>query len=102
MDSHQGARFDVKLISHQALAQYMAHRDYSVRGLADAVALELKRKRINVPVSRSTIGHLRSGLRNTCRPEVAKAIEDVLGAPRGSLFVGKVSPVANNIRRGAA
>lgn len=95
------ARFDVKLISHQALAGYMDHRDFTVRGLADAATVHLKRKRSKATVSRSTVGHLRSGQRSTCGTDVAKAIEDVLGAPRGSLFVGQVSTVSRERKRAA-
>ncbi len=75
-------RFDVRLISHAALAQYMKYRDVSVRDLAKRVGC-----------SPATVGHLRSGARNFVRPEWAKAIEDELDAPRGSLFVPEVSTV---------
>lgn len=80
-------RFAVKLISAQALAQYMKHRDHTVRTLADRVG-----------VSPATIGHLRSGKRKTCKPETAKAIEKALDAPVGSLFVANVSHVAREVR----
>ena len=79
-------RFGVKLISADALAQYMKHRDHTVRTLAARVG-----------VSPATIGHLRSGKRKTCRPQTAKAIEKALDAPSGSLFVGEVSHVAREV-----
>lgn len=75
-------RFDVKLISADALARYMRFRGYSVRRLADRVGC-----------SRATIGHLRSGERGYIRDTWATAIEDALEAPRGSLFVVEVSTV---------
>lgn len=83
-------RFWVKLISAQALAQYMRHRDLSVRALARRVGC-----------SPATIGHLRSGARNTCKSETAKAIERCLDAPAGSLFVLHVSHVSRNTRTAA-
>lgn len=80
-------RFDVRLISAQALAQYMSYREVSVRDLAGRVGC-----------SRATIGHLRSGARTYVRPEWAKAIERSLDAPRGSLFAPEVSTVVRETR----
>ena len=80
-------RFGVKLISAEALAQYMKHRDFTVRTLAARVG-----------VSPATIGHLRSGKRNTCHPDTAKRIEKALDAPTGSLFIANVSHVAREVR----
>lgn len=82
-----GGRFWVKLISNTAFAQYMDHRKFTVRSLAKRVGC-----------SRATIGHLRSGQRDTCRPATAKAIEEALQAPSGSLFVPQVSHVVRNAR----
>lgn len=82
------ARFVVRLISADALAQYMKHRDHTVRSLALAVGGDHLR---------STIGHLRSGRRRTCQPELARRIERALDAPRGSLFVPSVSRVAREV-----
>ena len=81
-------RFELKLISPQALAQYMLTRGFTVRSLAVAVGK---------PKSRSTIGHLRSGKRDTCDPELARQIEKVLNAPKGSLFLPSVSRVAREV-----
>ena len=81
-------RFDVRLISADALARYMSYRDMSVRALA-----------LKVGCSPATIGHLRSGHRDYVRTEWAKAIEDSLEAPRGSLFVPEVSNVTREVRR---
>lgn len=83
-------RFDVKLISAQAFADYMKFRDLSVRSLAERVGC-----------SHSVIGHLRSGERDTCKPETAKRIEKALNAPPGSLFIGKVSRVSREVGRAA-
>lgn len=81
-------RFEVKLISSVALAQFMKHRGHTVRSLAAAVGC-----------SRSLIGHLRSGERDTCHPDTAKKIERALDAPVGSLFVANVSHVAREVGR---
>ena len=94
-------RFEVRLISHQALAQYMGHRGFTVRSLAAAVTFHLKKRNRSASCSPATIGHLRSGKRNTCGPEIARAIEEVLGAPAGSLFVPKVSNVIRDTGRAA-
>lgn len=75
-------RFDVRLISADALAQYMKFRELSVRELAEKVGC-----------SRATIGHLRSGHRAHVRPEWARSIERSLDAPAGSLFVPELSSV---------
>lgn len=79
-------RFEVKLISAPAFAQYMKHRGFTVRSLAEVTG-----------ASRSTIGHLRSGKRNTCAPDLARRIERVLDAPTGSLFVPSISRVAREV-----
>lgn len=79
-------RFDVKLISAHAFAEYMRHRGFTVRSLAARVGC-----------SRSLIGHLRSGERDTCQPATARKIEKALDAPAGSLFVGKVSYVSREV-----
>ena len=90
----QEVRFDVELISARAFAQYMKHRGFTVRSLAEAVSKK-------TPCSRATIGHLRSGERKTANTVVAREIERCLDAPRGSLFVAKVSRVASNTRHAA-
>lgn len=88
---HLEVRFDVELISAAALAQYMTHRGETVRSLATKVGCKP-----------ATIGHLRSGHRRTTRPEWARAIERCLDAPRGSLFVAKVSTVSRDTRLAVA
>lgn len=83
-----GGAFYVELISTDALRQYMSYRDFSIRKLAEKVG-----------VSPATIGHLHSGARNTVGPNIAKAIEKALDAPRGSLFVPKVMHNARTDRQ---
>lgn len=82
----QSGRFWVKLISSEALAQYMEHRGLTVRGLAHKAG-----------VSPALVGHLRSGKRSTCLPANARAIEKSLSAPPGSLFVPQVSRVSREV-----
>lgn len=84
-------RFDVKLISAEALAGYMRFRGETVRSLAAKVGC-----------SHQSIGHLRSGKRDTCKPETARLIERHLNAPPGSLFIAKVSRVQRETARQAA
>lgn len=86
----QGGRFEVRVISSQAFAQYMKHRGFTVRSLAQALGDDRYR---------STIGHLRSGKRPTCDPALAKRIEKVLDAPLGSLFIPSVSHVSREVGR---
>lgn len=81
-------RFEVRVISAQAFAQYMKHRGFTVRTLADA---------LGGPHLRSTVGHLRSGKRSTCDPHLARRIEKVLDAPKDSLFIPVVSRVAREV-----
>lgn len=69
-------RLDVRLISAQALRQYMGFRGYSVRTLAAKVG-----------VSHGTIGWLTSGQRSTTKPETAKRIAKALDCPVDALFV---------------
>lgn len=80
-------RFDVRLISSSAFAEYMKFRDLTVRDLADRVGC-----------SRATVGHLRSGARTYVRPDWAKKIEKTLNAPPGSLFVPELSTVTRQSR----
>lgn len=79
-------RFDVKLISADGLKNYMAFHGYSVRTLAAKVG-----------VSHASIGHLTSGARNTCKPEVARKIARVLNCPVEALFMPRVSTVQREV-----
>lgn len=66
----------MRLISAQALRQYMQFRGYSVRTLA-----------MKVGVSHGTIGWLTSGQRNTTKIQTAQKIAKALDCPTESLFV---------------
>lgn len=88
--SDADVRVEFRLISAQALAQYMTFRGHTVRSLAARVGR-----------SRSLIGHLRSGRRKTCAPDIARKIERELQAPPGSLFDPRLSHVASNTGRAA-
>jgi hypothetical protein len=70
----------VKLISTQALQQYMQFRGETNASLAAKSGMQ-----------RAIIGHLRCGRRTTCKPATARAIEAALNAPPGSLFVASVA-----------
>lgn len=83
-------RFEVRLISPQALRQYMAFRRYTIRSLA---------KRIGC--SHSTIGHLVSGARKNVSPRIARSIAEALDCPVESLFVPRMSSVQREVRRAA-
>ena len=66
--------------SSSALAQAMTYRNWSVRSLATAVGAD-----------RSTIGHLRSGYRRKCDPELAKRIAAAVQMPIDFLFLPEPS-----------
>jgi len=83
----------VKLISRQALRQYMDFRGETNRSLA---------MKCGPGVGRAIIGHLRSGERQTCSPKTATAIERALNAPPGSLFVPTVATGSQATGRGSA
>lgn len=68
-------RLDVRLISAQALRQYMGFRGHSVRSLA-----------VKIGVSHGTIGWLTSGQRTTTKPETARKIAKALDCPVDALF----------------
>ena len=83
-------RFEVRLVSPDALRQYMKFRGYTMRSLAARVGC-----------SHQLIGFLCKGDVKTCRPEYAQRIAKALDCPVESLFVAKVSRVAREVR-GAA
>lgn len=79
-------RLWVRLISPDALDSYMRFR-----GLTnESLAIKAGNKSY-----RSTISHLRSGARNSCGPDVARAIEKALECPPNSLFLAEV-PIAQS------
>lgn len=89
----------MRLISYQVLDQYMEFRGETNRSLARKANL-----------SQATIGHLRSGARNSCRPATARRIAFALQVLPESLFMPEVStvqvdtarPVTVGARRGVA
>jgi hypothetical protein len=93
-------RLWVKLISPDALSQYMRFRGFTVRALAELVDRENAKKGHRTS-SRAIIGHLRSGKRSTCQPWTASSIEKCLDAPAGSLFVPHLSHVSRISRTAA-
>lgn len=94
-------RIDMELISAPAFAHYMEHRGYTVRGLAAAVTVEMQKstRTRGRKCSHSTIGHLRTGERSYADPDVARIVERLLDAPKGSLFVTKLSTVQRETGR---
>lgn len=87
--TYDRGRLWVRLISAQALQQYMTFRGETNRTLAD---------KTGPGVGRQIIGHLRSGKRTSCSPRTATAIERALNAPPGSLFVPEVASGQSGIR----
>lgn len=76
----------MRLISPDALRQYMKFRGFTIRSLARRVGC-----------SHSTIGFLVSGDTKTVRPEWAKAIAKALDCPVESLFVARLSTVSRDV-----
>lgn len=95
-------RFDVKIHSSALFAQLMEHNGFTVRSLADAAAIELRKSRSRVVCKRGTVGNLRSGYRDTCRPEVARALAKCLNVPVEALFSSKVSNVQREVGQKSA
>lgn len=91
-------RVDMQLTSSVILAQLMDHNGYSVRQMSEAVDKVLRKKRKSTRCGRGTIGNLRSGYRNTCKPEIAEAICEILNIPLSALFITKVSNVQREVR----
>lgn len=88
-------RLDVRLKSKELLIGLMAVQDMSVRDLA-------KRCDPGRPDRyRSAIGHLCSGKRSTCSPELAARIQEVIGNPKAVLFEPQVSRVTRDGGRAA-
>lgn len=84
-------RLWVKLISRDALRQYMEFRGETNESLGRKAGL-----------SKAIVGHLRSGHRSTCNGKTAAAIERALNAPPGSLFVAEMPNGLRVGRRTAA
>lgn len=79
-------RFDVRLISSEALSQYLKYRGMSLRQVAERAGC-----------SKSTIGHLTTGHVRQTRPETARAICKALDVPVEVLFVPRVSTVQRDV-----
>lgn len=80
-------RFEVRLRSKEALVGLMAVQGLSVRKLA-ALCDPKRPDRY-----RSAIGHLVSGKRDTCGPELAAKIQKIVGNDKARLFDGEVYSV---------
>lgn len=74
------------------LADYLTFRRLSYAQLAKKVSEKAK----TPGPSKATIGHLMTGVTSSTKKEWAIAIEEILDAPAGSLFVAKVSRVSED------
>lgn len=93
-----GSRVIVKLKNKELLIGLMKHHDYNIRTLAAEVDRRVKKVNRNLSCSRALIGHLHADHgRNSCGSEIAKAIEDTLNVPRGSLFVATIATVTREV-----
>lgn len=77
----------VELIDRGILAICMERSDLTVRSLAEQCGS-----------TRAAIGHLRSGMRKSCRLELAEKIESALDVPAGSLFGTRLTRVSRDSR----
>lgn len=84
---HSDWRLNVRLKSKELLVGLMAVQGLSVRDLAKVCDPTQPERH------RSAIGHLCSGKRNTCSPELAARIQEVIGNPKAILFEPQVSRV---------
>ena len=95
----------VKLKDSETLAALMERHGYSVRSLAEEASRELRKKRIRnrsgnyKSIGHGTVGNLRSGYRNTCDPDAAKVIAELLDQPFRVLFTVKLSNVKREVGR---
>lgn len=100
----------VRLTSTQVFNYFRDYNGYSVRTLTEAVDTHLASmarknnggravKRADRPtVSKTTIGNLASGARDTCSADVAKAIAAVFKVPANTLFTSKITTVTREVR----
>ena len=70
----------MKLRSKEILIAFMDDKGFSVTRLAKYAGC-----------SRSFIGHLRSGYKTSCTPDLADAISEALAVPRVALFDERTS-----------
>lgn len=90
-------RLDIKLSNADMFAQLMKANQFTVRTLTEAVQLVLIRKHSKAKISKSTIGHLRSGARNTVNHDVALAIAELFNLPANALFTPKLITVTRDV-----
>ena len=76
----------MELVDRDLLIRFMQAQDVSVRSLAAKTKVWCAPSGGRKPLSRATIGHLRSGHTRTCTVETAAAIEKALGLPPHVLF----------------
>lgn len=95
-------RLDIKLSNAELFAQIMKANGYTVRTLTDAVQYALIRKHSKAKISKSTIGHLRSGARNSVNHDVALAIAELFKLPPNALFTPKVVKVTREVPKTGA
>jgi hypothetical protein len=91
-------RLDIKLTNSELFAQLLEHNGYSVRAFTTAIENKLIRKRSKATISKSTIGHLRSGARKSCNKDVAAAAAELLGLPVTALFQSSIEQVTRTVR----
>jgi hypothetical protein len=92
-DPAEGWRLHMKMaVPAPVLKRYAKHHGYSVRTLAEAVTRATREQ-----CSRASIGHLFSGERTTIGDNKARAIEEILDVPRGTLFVPTLSRVSRDV-----
>jgi hypothetical protein len=91
-------KLEIKLTNSELFAQLLEHNGYSVRSFADAIENKLIRKRSKATISKSTIGHLRSGARRSCNKDVAAAAAELLGLPVKALFESSIEHVTRTVR----
>lgn len=90
-------RLDIKLSDADLFAQIMKANGYTVRTLAESVERVLIRKRSTARISKSTIGNLRSGARNSVNHDVAIAIAELFKLPATALFTPKLETVTRDV-----
>lgn len=81
----------MELVSPAVLVSQMDYRGESNRSLAAKCFIPNPKNGRTKVLAPSVIGHLRSGLRTTCKPSTAKAIEKALGVAPGLLFTPRVA-----------
>lgn len=85
-----------------ALAEWINHRNSSVRKVAEtATKIALRERDANIKVGHSTVGHLISGHQKRLSTRRAELIEQALDVPRGSLFRYELTNVSQDGRRNA-